>query len=206
METKRVLIDEKTGERFLMEIKKLNNKHPKYNVAFVVGHHNKAKGFHSPIIGDEYDFWFYYAQAYLKKLGKVFLHNENNSSYSGRQVEMAEKTKDFDLVFELHFNAHNEHAEGAHAMYYAKSTTGRMLAFKFTELMQKRMNIEQDYNFPVSSSSTRGGQFILKQKPTALLLEPFFADNENDVNKFINNKEVFYTIIEDLIKEFYKIK
>lgn len=202
----RVLIDEKTGERFNVSLSKISNSPLHKKVGFVIGHYSNGTGFNSKYLGKEWEFWRNYAESYLSKYGEIYYH-DLSSSYSTRQSIMADKTKDLDLVFELHFNAHNESAEGAHCLFYSKSSIGEKLATLFSKKMLEVYDIEKDWNHPVSSQSVRGGQFIMKQKPTALLLEPFFADNKNDTDKFSKNIQSFADdVIEPLILEYYKLK
>lgn len=198
----RIIIDDKTKKKYQVtfsEILETNNK-----IAFVIGHHENQTGFKSEFLGSEWVFWKSYAMTHLSKMGDIFFHDKNINSYEERQKQMAVVTEQYDLVFELHFNSYNETASGSHAMYYAQSEIGKELANLFTKLMFEKLEIEKDWNVPVDSTNVRGGGFIMHQKPTSLLLEAFFADNEKDVDKFLDKKEIFSEVIKELISIYYK--
>ena len=90
----------------------------KKRIAFVLGHTLFKKGAYSKILGlSEFDFWWQYKEE-LEELGDVYRHNPLIPSYKVRQRIMAKKTKDYDLVFELHFNMFNGNAKGAEACCY----------------------------------------------------------------------------------------
>ena len=90
-----------------------------FKVAFVIGHHREVKGSYSKFLKKyEYDFWKEYANSYLKDIGDVFEH-EPGPIYKERQRLMANKTKEYDLVIELHFNGFNGESNGSEVLVYA---------------------------------------------------------------------------------------
>ncbi len=205
----KVMIDEETGKKFLVSFKEIPDptKPPKYpKVAVVIGHTDEQTGFTSGLVGKEWEFWHKYAYDNLTDLCNIQIHDSSIRSYTKRQIDTANELKEMDLVFELHFNSYDGTAEGAHAMYYAGSEIGKKIANTFTKLMEGTFKIEQDYNVPVKNEKVRGGAFIMKQKGTAVLLEPFFADNKDDIKKFNTNINFFKNIIERLIEVYYDNK
>ena len=206
MEDGKILIDEDTGKRYKVNLEEITDNVIQFpKVGIVIGHYEGGKGFMSHMLGLEWSYWRDFTEQHLGGLCNMLMHDANITSYTKRQEAMAKVTKDYDLVFELHFNAHNEHAEGAHAMYYAKSTAGKFVADLFTEYMLHTYGIEKDWNRPVDNANVRGGAFIMKQKCTSVLLEPFFADNESDVQKFLSeDPSRFISILRNLILAFYE--
>ena len=150
---------------------------------------------------NELDYWkSVFIPAFTDKYD-ILLH-ENIRGYTERQLRMAERTKNYDLVFEVHFNGYDGESQGSHAMYKRSSIMGKKLADMFTDQMSWMMGIEKDYNVPVSNSNCNGCGFVMLQKPEALLLEPFFGDNPDDVSKFDPGK--FRIVIDETVKYFYE--
>jgi len=170
-------------------------------IAFVLGHTKDNKGAFSDYLGDqEFDFWHDIYDVFLKDIGDLFEHNPDIKSYTKRQKAMAERTKDYDLVLELHFDAATPKAHGCHAIYYFDNKKAKELAEVFSTSMERIMGIKARHNVPCYNSSIRGGGFIMEQKPTALLLESFFGTNQRDVGLFEMHMQEFVTVIKLLIK------
>lgn len=182
-------------------------------VALVVGHtsgEGLCKDMGAVDVGGmtEYEFWESYvlnADVIDKLNAHFFLHDENDNSYTSRQTKMAERTKDFDLVLELHFNASDsEQANGSEALYYFNNVKTKLLATKFTELMTARMQYTNRGAKPIYSPNDRGHGFLSKMKGDALVLEPFFGTNADDCKKFSQDK--FTRVLQDLIDYYGTIK
>jgi len=170
-------------------------------VAFVLGHTEEKMGAFSEFLGDsEFDFWHDVYDVVLKDLGDLFEHNPRIHSYTQRQKAMAQRTKDYDLVLELHFDAATPKAHGCHAIYYFDNKKAKDLAEVFSTSMERIMGIKARHNTACYNSKIRGGGFIMAQKPMALLLEGFFGTNERDVDLFEKNLHNFKTVIDLLIK------
>lgn len=157
-------------------------------IAFVIGHHARNKGAYSKYFqSKEYDF-FKHFECELSEIGTVFYHDPLIFSYSRRQKSIAIKTEGFDLVFELHFNASNGQAKGCEALYYEGNTVSKNISNKFCRYYTNLTKTKNRGARVLYNKNQRGYQFVYRQKPNAVLLEPFFGDNENDCKKFnINN-------------------
>ena len=84
-------------------------------VAFVIGHDEKSKGGVSKELVKfeqlaEFDFWKEFVLKNLLDHGDIFVH-ESISSYEKKQRTTAEKTKNYHLVIEFHFNLFNGKAQ-----------------------------------------------------------------------------------------------
>jgi N-acetylmuramoyl-L-alanine amidase len=171
------------------------------NVAFVVGHHQKAKGKFSNYFGlTEWDFYNKVLKHF--KNPTIFYHNPSTRSYVNRQIETGEKINSFpfDLVIELHFNSFNTKASGVETFYHHKSIKGRKYAEKFNEVCVRWTGLTLRGAKPLSSSSQNGYGFLNSNKYPSILIEPFFGDNENDC-KAIKSPKQMACIIEDFIRQ-----
>ena len=186
-----ILIDQETGKKYkLMEIK--NNK-----IAFVIGHTPGAdKGAYSETLQKtEFELFKSFADGFLQELGDVFTHDASISSYTQRQSETAQRTKEYDYAFELHFNAAGINAVGCEGLYYHSNSKGKKIAERFCELVRAKMNIKSRGAKPLKDGD-RGFGFVQKQKGTALVLEPFFGSSPEDCQKFDAMK--YKAVISDL--------
>lgn len=169
-------------------------------VAFLIGHDEKSKGAISKHLIDgkevsEFDFWKDFVLKNLLDHGDIFVH-ESISSYNKKQEITAEKTKDYDLVIEFHFNSYNGKAQGVEALYYYKNNKTQAICEEFSNLVSQKMNIRlRGNNGATASSSGNGFGFLHKTKNWAILIEPFFGDNKSDCKKF-NEKKMKEAIIE----------
>lgn len=164
-------------------------------VALVIGHTKFRKGAYSKWLKQsEHPFYKQYEDEF-KTLGDVFYHNPYTYSYTKRQKAMAEKTKYYDLVLEIHFNSSNGKASGCEALYYYKNTKTREIASEFCKEYSKLCNSRNRGAKPLlpiinldtgkmARNQERGFGFVYHQKPAAIILEPFFGDNLIDVQKF----------------------
>lgn len=168
-------------------------------IAFIVGHTPYSKGAFSKTL-DVYEWDFY--NLYFNKfneVGDVFIH-DNDKGYTSRQKEMANKTRDYDLVFELHFNAANTKAKGCEALYYHRNETARKICFAFCDKYTELTGAKNRGTKALNDANDRGFGFVYYQKPTAIILEPFFGDNTEDCNLF--NIDLFIDAIKYSIDNF----
>lgn len=154
------------------------------NIAFVIGHDGLRKGAYSDYLG-KYEFDFY--KEFIPKLenhGDVFIHNKFKFGYTARQRDTAKKTKNYDLVFELHFNAANGSANGCEALYYYKNKEAKSICEKFCKEYTSLTGTRNRGAKPLKDTTQRGFGFVFNQVPTAIILEPFFGDNKQDSLSF----------------------
>lgn len=170
--------------------------------AFVIGHTPSSKGAYSEYLNEsELNFWLLFYHTHLSTLGDVFVH-EDDTSYTERQIAMAERTKEYPVVFELHFNNFSdEAAKGSEIILSAGNPAGAdLVASYYTHMTGMGFKYRTPIAIDSSNySTTNGGGFIQHQVPTAILLEPFFGSNERDVERFLNNKDKFVLMVLDLM-------
>ena len=167
----------------------------------VIGHIPSAQGATSNHLETnqvtEFSYFKDFAETYLNDVCDIFVH-EDIKGYDTRQKVMAERTKDYDLVLELHYNSFNTKAKGVEALYYYKNQKTKLIAQKFGQLVHEKMDIAvRGNNGAVGLSSGNGYGFVYHMKGWALVLEPFFGDNKQDCEKF--DKEKFKQVIIETI-------
>lgn len=170
-------------------------------VAFIVGHHEGAKGAVSPFLqSSEWDFY--------NRVGKhlnnidVFQHSPHIRGYTQRIRNTAKKLDDYDLVIEGHFNAAIPQANGCETLYYFNSKKGKQYATIFSELVNEFTGIKLRNNGlkALVNSKDRGYQAVFQPKPPTILIEPFFGSNQEDCSRICNAQNVA-----DIINTFIKL-
>lgn len=162
--------------------------------AVVVGHHKLAKGANSSIWGTEWDL--------MKRIAEglecdTFIHNPNILGYNARQRAMAEKTKFYEVVFELHFNAATPQANGCEALHWFSNKRGKAIAELFCDMVHNDMGIKNRGAKALHSKNQRGYGFLAFTHGTAIILEPFFGSNQQDCLKF--NEQTYINLLNTLI-------
>ena len=168
-------------------------------IAFIVGHTPFNKGAFSKYLNsNEWDFYNSFFDK-LNAVGDVFIH-DNDLGYTSRQKEMSKKTRDFDIVFELHFNASNGSAHGCEALHYHLNETAEKICIAFCEDYTSQTGAKNRGAKKLSNKNDRGFGFVNYQKPTAIILEPFFGDNIEDCKRF--NIDIFTSSIKHALNNF----
>lgn len=168
-------------------------------IAFVIGHTPYSKGAFSKYFNSsEWDLYNSYFDKF-SSIGNVFIH-DNDYGYTTRQKEMAKKTREFDIVFEIHFNAANGSAHGCEALYYNLNETAKKISEAFCEDYTRQTGAKNRGAKRLKNSNERGYGFVSYQKPTAIILEPFFGDNIEDCKRF--DIDIFISSIKHAINNF----
>lgn len=172
-------------------------------VAVLVGHRQNVQGAYSPFLKQtEFEFNTQIAKQ-LKDVADVFYRPDTPNTIEVtriKEVISQINSSDYDLVIELHFNASgNELAHGCEALYFHNNTKGKALADCFIDKMNELIGIKKRSSTPIYSKEQRGGTFILCNKATAILLEPFFGSNREDCNKISQHIDWYVQILKDLI-------
>lgn len=84
-----------------------------------------------------------------------------------------------DLVVSLHCNAFNKKTDGCEVLYYHKSEDGKKAADVFQKNLQKTLG-NTDRGIKPKVTEDRGGYLLKYTNATALILEPFFIDNDDE--------------------------
>lgn len=174
-------------------------------IAIVIGHTNKSKGACSPFsIPCEFDFNKEIAIKLAALDCRITIFE--NTSYVNGYYEMVKSTAyeinkiGFDLVLELHYNAADPAAHGSEALYYFKNKKAKSMAEYFSYLMALKMGYKNRGGKALLNKDDRGFWAVYLPNPTAIILEPFFGSNKNDVK--LMNKDKYASVILETIKKY----
>lgn len=169
-------------------------------VAFVIGHYELQKGVYSNILGiSEWNYWNLFYDKYLKDLGDKFIHPKK-SSYTQRQKTTSDLTKNYDLVFELHFNSSAPEANGVEALVYFSNDKMKKVGKYYCDIMET-FGLRNRGVKPITGGDGYG--FLKATVGDAILLEPFFGSNKKDCD--IYNDENHYVAIKKTIDYYYSL-
>jgi N-acetylmuramoyl-L-alanine amidase len=84
------------------------------------------------------------------------------------------------FVVSLHCNAFNTKASGSEVLYYHSSTRGKKLATVFQEKIKAVLNLP-DRGVKSKSAEDRGGYLLRYTNAPCIICEPFFIDNDSDL-------------------------
>lgn len=183
-----------------IEIKQTLDLKDMKKIAFVIGHHENSKGAYSAYFNC-YEWDFYKdTESELRELGDVYTHDTAISSYKLRCKDTSEKinSREYDLVISLHFNSFNGKAEGVEALHINGNNDTEKLAKLFCESYSLGTGSINRGSKALSRGS-RGFLELAYPKANAILLEPFFGDNEEDCKLF--KDEVFIDSLKKVINE-----
>lgn len=162
------------------------------NTAIIVGHDKHEQGAYSEIIKmTEYqyncnieNYICSYLDTYYRPL---------KGGYSRKMDKLANNLnkKNYDFAVELHFNMFdgisNKRGHGCEAVIYPNNQTSRQKANEILDKISKEFGV---YNRGVKEhgKGMRGYGFLSKMNANAIILEPFFGD-ENEAKKFLDFKK-----------------
>lgn len=168
--------------------------------AVIVGHTKDSQGANSPYgIPSEYHFNSEVAK-YLTDIADIYYYDTYKGGYSAmvRRLYNHINQHDYDLTIELHYNAAGALAHGTEVLYYANNRKGLKLAENLSSLISSKFGTK-DRGAKGRGKSDRGGYALYAGKATALLLEPFFGTNKDDVNKFKGQEKKYAGVIKDFL-------
>lgn len=85
-----------------------------------------------------------------------------------------------DVILSLHFNAFNGSATGSETLHYYRSRNGLRLAKLIQDGVVKALGLA-DRGCKGLRSGYRGSALVKRTRAVAVILEPFFGDNPNDL-------------------------
>lgn len=152
--------------------------------AIIIGHSKESPGAYSTYLrSSEYTYNSEVA-AYLSCIADVY-KRPDNGGYKSQMKRLASEInqKDYDLVIELHFNSFNGKAEGCETISYPGSSS-----LVFGEKYCKDISecyLTENRGAKEANPQSRGWWFLAYMKAPAIIVEPFFGDNEESL-KFEN--------------------
>ncbi|WP_322970321.1 N-acetylmuramoyl-L-alanine amidase [Faecalibacter sp. LW9] len=160
--------------------------------ALVIGHtKSKDKGAFSETLGlSEYDYNLMVAKELKALCPEMFdIYTHEVQDYYQRQKGLAYKVnqKNYDAVFELHFNAASPLANGTECCHYFNSKKGKAIA----ELISKEVSLYYKTTLrgvngakALVNKQDRGYWFTYLPKAPAVIIEPFFGSNPSEAKLF----------------------
>jgi len=92
-----------------------------------------------------------------------------------------------DFIISLHCNAFNEAASGTEVLYYHKSSKGFEIAGILQNELVQALHLK-DRGIKGKSAEDRGGYLLRYTDAPCVIAEPFFIDNDNDLQIAIQNQ------------------
>lgn len=172
-------------------------------VAIVVGHDKVETGAYSKYLGASEYLYNSEVASYLSCVADIY-KNEAGKGYRTKVDLLAKKLnpKKYDLVIELHFNffdgIENDRGTGTETLIYP----GNNFTREFGDLFNK--NISEKYGIRNRGTKERGkgrgSYFLRKMSAPAIILEPFFGDEEEA--ELFKNEAEYAKVIKKTIEEF----
>lgn len=158
-------------------------------IAFIIGHSAQSPGAWSPFLHKNEYFYNCEVASYLSGLGSIYRRPEVGG-YKTQMRLLAEEMnpKNYDLVAELHFNKFdnlaNGKGHGVEVVAFPGSKDGLTYGAKYCEAIENEYGIH-NRGVKLTEEGGRGYWFLKYQSAPALILEPFFGDEE-EAAKFEN--------------------
>lgn len=174
--------------------------------ALVVGHRKSAKGAQGVLKGktiNEYDYHSELAEMIVERTKHVSIitvyRDDTKQGYAKLPGKINQLKPDF--VVSLHANAHNTKASGTETLYYKGSKKGLKLAKIVQEKLLSACGLA---NRKVKSKvkSDRGGSLLSGTNAPAIIGEPFFIDNPNDLSVAVSKKAKIAKAYAEAIDEY----
>ncbi len=158
-------------------------------IALIIGHNKMSKGAYSQIVGSEYDYWLNVAYRIKERIPELvdIYERKPNNNYVAEMNEVLKElnSKDYKYCLELHFNSHTDNkANGALTLIYPNNNFSKKLSEEFLSKLNKEFDVKIRGVYESPSSKDRGGYGIYKAKHNYILLEPFFASNDEEALRF----------------------
>lgn len=155
----------------------------KKKVVLIVGHGaNGDKGAQCHNGTWEYDYNLKVAKILNEKLGCPFVLREG-LGISGAALKAL--TCSHDLIIELHLNAFNGKAKGCEVLVYEGDTLSYSYGKSFAKAFCTKFNrvMRGEEGLKIVSTSDRGGKslYVLRPAKAAILVEPMFCDNKDEL-------------------------
>lgn len=159
----------------------------KIKCALIVGHSKKSQGSSNEAQGITEYMYNEDLAVRIKDYvsGLVDIDIVYRDTYKGLPDKVNALNPDF--VVSLHCNAFNKEASGTETLYYHSSKKGKEIA----KLFQNRLVLSLELNnrgIKPKHSEDKGGYLLKYVKAPCVILEPFFIDNNSDLEKGLGLK------------------
>lgn len=188
------------------------NKSRTPRVLLVVGHSKHSKGATNKKYGiSEFDFNEKLALAikyHSIQLGQTSNLYEVDIFYREEgyaQLPHSINLEEADLVISLHSNAYDTKVSGFETLYYHKKETDKNVALIFQSHFQELFTTN-NRGIKAKTSEDRGGYLLKMVQSPIVLVEPFFIDNDKDLESAMEKLKngSFATMFNRAIYDYFK--
>lgn len=168
-------------------------------IAIVIGHEPKSPGAYSKYLGMSEYIYNSEVAAHLSTVADIY-KRPNMRGYNAQMRELASivRPKRYDLIAELHFNSFNNKAHGTETVTYFGNETTEAYGKVYNEVISDNYEVHNRGEKEVTTGG-RGFGFLASMPANAIILEPFFGDNEEAI-KFKDVKQYACAIKEWLLR------
>lgn len=172
------------------------------DVAIVIGHKKTSPGaYNSNKSISEFDYNEELSIMIEKYLDKLNIVSERVYRRTYQELpDDINKINPF-VVINLHANAFNGKTSGSEVLYKAGSERGKKLADLILGKIEKVLGLPNK-GIKGKVESDRGGYLLVHTKPTTVVIEPFFIDNDADLSIAIDKKTELADSIATGLKEY----
>ena len=152
--------------------------------ALVIGHQKEAPGAKSQQGKTEFAFNDDLARRIEKKVKHVKIKRVYRKKYKTLPGDINALNPDF--IVSLHCNAFNTTASGTEVIYYHESQKGKQMAEILQDYLVSYLGLP-DRGIKSSFDRSRGEYLLKHTKAPAVIVEPFFIDNDHDLYRALEN-------------------
>jgi len=147
--------------------------------ALVIGHKKRSPGAHNEKFNlTEFGFNQNLAQEIESKVVGVDVQIIYRRTYASLPSDINELNPDF--IISLHCNAFNRKVSGTEVLYYHHSNSGKKMAEILLESLVNALSLSNRGIRP-KSAEDRGGFLLMSTNAPCIISEPFFIDNDQDL-------------------------
>jgi N-acetylmuramoyl-L-alanine amidase len=167
--------------------------------ALVIGHKKTSPGASNSSSGlNEFTFNESLSIDIEKRVKGVQIQRIYRRTYKTLPDDINELNPDF--IISLHCNAFNESVSGTEVLYYHKSSKGKKFAKILNDKLVNALELKNRGIKP-KTSEDRGGYLLKNTKAPCLISEPFFIDNDNDLQTAIEKRKELIDAYVEAIEE-----
>ena len=155
--------------------------------ALVIGHMPNSPGAVNQTAGlTEFAFNDQLATDIISQVNGVEVERVYRDTYRGLPAKINALNADF--IISMHCNAFNKQASGSEVLYYHSSTRSKAVA----DILQKKFVTAlgiKDRGIKSKTSEDRGGYLLRYTNAPCVITEPFFIDNDDELNIVNQNRD-----------------
>lgn len=155
--------------------------------ALVIGHKKSSPGASNADSGTtEFDFNEALARDIENQVEDVAVQRVYRRTYSTLPSDVNELEPDF--IISLHCNAFNKQVSGTEMLYYHRSKKGKVMAEILQSKVLQALGLN-DRGIRPKDAEDRGGFLLKNTSAPCVIAEPFFIDNNSDLEKANSARE-----------------